>query len=583
MSLLLILIIALALLLRVFFLDRIPVGLTNDEINFVLNAKAIFLTGKDVAQIWNPLSLTTITGQFPRAELPYLLLAPFIGPMDFSLFTARLPYALTGTGIIVLLILISWKLFGKTPAFFIGLVAAINPWSIFFSRTAFEAPLAIFFFFLGFYLLLLTKGWRILFAMIPFFIGFYCYMGTKLIFIPMILIFLVYSWKVIHKGRYLYPHLLLFFLCLLTALTFLFRYTDNSAHTTRGNELYLPFSSTINKKVDQHRKLSIQTPLIQLQTNKISIYLREGVEKYFGAFSPKLLFTNGDDEIHQSLFYHGNFYYLDVIFLIVGLYYLFRHHKKTFFFIISLILIAPLPSVASNASLSYGLRSALLFPLLLIVIGLGMYAVVTTVFFQKHKVLLSSILIGIYLIMGMNFLSIYFFQYPIYNAEATNFSWRVLSKYIVNESQHKKLIVINSKPEEFFSAYLFYTNLYNASTKEEVAQQYRGLQRDPSQVTFGNVTIMKCPISNMLFLNETVIIAPGEKCATVKTNPPVAAKTQLAIGALNDGHILYILQNANYCNNISQENYPHDITFSDLNVEKLPQERFCNKFILKSL
>ena len=54
------LIIVLALFLRLLWLDRIPTGISNDELDYVLTAKAIFFTGTDIAGSgWSPLSLTT--------------------------------------------------------------------------------------------------------------------------------------------------------------------------------------------------------------------------------------------------------------------------------------------------------------------------------------------------------------------------------------------------------------------------------------------------------------------------------------------------------------------------------------------
>ena len=84
----LLLIIILALFLRLIWLDKVPNGITDDELIFVLNAKAVFFTGSDISGVWNPLTLAPIPGITPMAELPSLIMAPFIGILPLSLFAS---------------------------------------------------------------------------------------------------------------------------------------------------------------------------------------------------------------------------------------------------------------------------------------------------------------------------------------------------------------------------------------------------------------------------------------------------------------------------------------------------------------
>jgi hypothetical protein len=69
----LVVIMILSLFLRLLWLDRIPTGISDDELGFIINAKAVFLTGKDISGVWSPFSLTPITGGFPQAEIPYVI------------------------------------------------------------------------------------------------------------------------------------------------------------------------------------------------------------------------------------------------------------------------------------------------------------------------------------------------------------------------------------------------------------------------------------------------------------------------------------------------------------------------------
>ncbi|MBI4130050.1 glycosyltransferase family 39 protein, partial [Candidatus Roizmanbacteria bacterium] len=181
-----------ALFLRLFLLDKIPAGISHDELDYVFNAKAVYLTGSDVTGTWNPLSLTTPPYEVPKAELPYLFIAPFIGPFNFSLFAARLPFVIANLLLILVIVAIAKKLFDSKTAIIAGLLMSINPWNIYFSRTSYDTPLAVLFYYVGMLLVLSLSGWPILLA-VPFFaVAFFSYIGTKLVIVPLSTILLSY-------------------------------------------------------------------------------------------------------------------------------------------------------------------------------------------------------------------------------------------------------------------------------------------------------------------------------------------------------------------------------------------------------
>jgi hypothetical protein len=170
-----------AIIPRIFLLHLIPIGIEDDNINFILNAKAVFLTGHDLSGTWNPLSLTTLPGEQPQSEIIYLLLAPLIGLFPLSLFFANLPYVLASSLFAVLLYHLTKTLLDEKIAIAAGLLVAINPWSIFFARSAFESPIALLFFTTAWYLLIVLKGYNKLWSLLFLFFGFYTYMTSKLL------------------------------------------------------------------------------------------------------------------------------------------------------------------------------------------------------------------------------------------------------------------------------------------------------------------------------------------------------------------------------------------------------------------
>ncbi|HLD25071.1 MAG TPA: hypothetical protein VJB96_04100, partial [Patescibacteria group bacterium] len=118
---------ALAAFLRIWLLDRIPSGIVMDEFDYVLNAKFVYHTGTNIYNNWSPWSLTTVPNEIPKGELTYLVSLPFVGPMGFSLFWARIGFALLSIAAVAILYGIAATLFGPWVGVATGFMAAINP------------------------------------------------------------------------------------------------------------------------------------------------------------------------------------------------------------------------------------------------------------------------------------------------------------------------------------------------------------------------------------------------------------------------------------------------------------------------
>jgi len=554
-----------SLLLRVLWLDKIPTGVSNDELDYILNAKTLFLTGSDISGTWNPLSLTTPGSSFPQAEIPPLLTFLLIGILPLSLFTSKLVYVFFGVGIVIILYLITKKLLGEKEAFFVGLVASFNPWLIYFGRTAYDTPIAILSYLLGLYSLIIFKGWKILLAFPFFFIAFYSYLGTKLIYIPFLLITIFYSWYFINKKKFIKQYLTLFILCLVPFVYFTF--SAFTSESIRTSELATPFISSIAETTDYERKLSIQNPLTYIFSNKLTVFAKVSIEKYFNAFSPKFLFINGDDKGLFSLWIHGVFYYLDTLFVIAGLIALLQRNKRLAFLILSLILISPLPSVLSNLGQSYAIRSQLLAPFLIFLIGLGIYSLIYNSKLKFRKYILTVILV-LYGFQFLNFANIYFFRNPIYNSEAFNFSSRVLSKYL-SLQEGKDVFVINGTPTTPLKHYLFYTNSLNKNTAESLKEMYA-----TKKYEFNNIKFVDCRNAN-LDSGSLIIFDPGSKCENVPLH-----NEYLTIPMLSDGGEILRILNDQTCSKYKLNRYPYGLKFTDFNIENLSEKDFCEKFII---
>lgn len=557
-----------ALVPRIFLLGHVPTGISNDELDYAINAKTLFLTGRGLTGAYTPVH---ITDDFPRAELSSVLIAPILGPLPFSLILIRLPFAILGAASIVILYFLALTLIGKQAALFTGILATINPWSIFFSRTTYDAPIATFFFMLGFLLLLHLNGWRILWALIPFLLGFHTYMGTMVLFLPVLLIFLFFSWRATGHRRSLLPYIALFGICMIFVIRYALSLHQVPA-AVRLSELASPFSHSIAEKVDGFRRTSVVHPIIPIFVNKATVFLDEAITSYAGAFSPILLFVFGDTKHIFTLFYHGLFYVTDALFIILGFVVLFQKNRRTWYLLLSLLLIAPIPSVISNLDTSYASRSYLMQPVLLLFAGYGLARTVNALKNPKMRILLSLTIAALYILQVTRFGTVYFLRNTVNNSESYNFSARVMARYVQTEiANGRDVLLLAGEPRTPLKQYAFYTN---AITRQNVREFMRAF--DAHEYRISGVRALPCPPIDEILADTTLVVEGDLKC-----DHYTPAGTPLIIAQLADGGSVYKIFNGKLCMNETLGKYPQNIHFYDFTIEKLSDQSFCRIFITK--
>lgn len=560
--------IILSLFLRTVFLDRIPTGITEDELDYVLNAKAIAVTGTDISQTWSPFSLSTPPYEVPKAEIPYLLIAPyFMVSPSLSLLNARIPYALLSVFFVVIMYLLGRKIINKDAGFIIGLVTAVNPWSIYFGRTAYDTPLAVYFYFTAFYVLLIAKKYRILLAFPFFALAFFSYIGTKVLYIPFAATTIFYSWW-INKKKYLKQYIILSILCLIPLIYFLLSIKGYSVGLRTGELISLNSSSIVNT-VNIERKATIQHPFSNLFVNKLTVLGRNVIDNYLEVFSTNYLFLYGDNSVFMSLWSHGIFYYIDVFFLIFGAYYIFKTNRKLLYCLIAILLIGPLPSILSAGTKSYSIRASISFSILIIFIGCGIWAVLTYKKTKLYRYIAFFVIGGAYAFMVLNFINLYLFRHPIYNSEAFGLSQRLIARYVklAQEKNQNVLYLDFADNPYFFKQYIFFSNGYSKKTASSIARVVKG-----HIYPYENLTIGTCP--NEISDNMIIIAKPENKCPAL-----LKIKNYLSIPLLYDGGEIYRIYNDKICSQYSLSRYPYNFSIDDFVIEKLSTKRFCEKFI----
>ncbi len=556
-------IILLATFFRFIYLNNIPNAMGGDELIYAITAKSIFLTGHDITGTWNPLSVFFF--RYPpgqqQAELPYFLHLFFSAPFPFSLFLAKLPFALLGVGTVILLYTIAKELFGKTVGTATGLIAAINPWLLIMSRTAYESTPATFFYLLALYILLKARSWHILWALLPLLFAFYSYIATKLLFLPFVVIAISLAYCK-QKRQYGKQYAILFFLCVIFTIFFIVL-LKTSPTGSRIHELFLPSAPTIATQVNEMRKTAIESPLLTPVVNKYTVYLQAILAKLFRIFSPTYLFVEGD-----QFFLPGRqsfFYYIDFLFIAVGSLFLFTKNKIYFLSIWLFIFVGTLPHIFHQTPGDFSIHIALIFPFMIVLAGAGVAYAIQAASKQIKPFVIGTLLV-IYALNVASFSIIYFYQYPLLGTG--DFPMRVLTKYIqLAQNKHVPIKVYATSASDIFQKYILYANAITPADAKSIST----LLTSPS-IDFHGVQFLPCDSAGIDRANgSTVIYDRG--CGTKIEGP------RTSITTLADGGEIYKIINDKICSKYSLSRYSQHIAIDQFAVEQLSEKNFCEVYI----
>lgn len=546
--------------------------MSDDELDTILTAESVHFTGKTLEGIFAPFSLRSVppNAQVPYARAPYMLLSPVAG-LFHGLGGAKAPFAIVSLLTIIILVSISWILWGERIAVYTAFVFAFNPWSVFFGRTAFDTPISVFFIYLFLLCLLTLKSWWLVLAIIPWFIGLYSYQGMIVIY-PLMLIAGSVGIRAIRGSAYGKEYGVLVGLGLALFTVFMIAFAGDRSGTRMG-EIALPNSPVIVSRVDDQRRKSVQTPVNGLLLNKYTETGWQILGQYIGAFSTEHLFVSGEARSTFSLWNHGLFYPVEFILLIAGLYTGYVRHRKKTVALATLMLIAPIPSAISTTGVSYALRSSLMYPLMGMFIAVG---IANLCMAKRFQPMIKLILLAVYAVMIVNFLDVYFIRNPVNNSEGFGFSNRVLARYMeLASASGRQVLYVGNDVVNTYRQYIFFSNSMTPGT-------IMGIQRSVRTHSYaiGTIRFLECPTDTPDALSKDTVITPyGKTCAALtefkRSSDPVA------IAHLGDSGRIFEIYNDTVCRGFPLSEYQPLISFSDLDVETLPAETFCKTYISK--
>lgn len=425
-SKILLLILLLALLLRFYFLGKVPVSMYWDEAAIGYNAYTIANFGVDEYGIKSPLFFKS----FDDYKLPGIvyLTAVSVKFLGLNEWSVRFPSALLSLFTILITYLLIREITNSEKiSLLASFLLAISPWYLQFSRAAFEASDALLFLIIGIYLLFKSKGKVILFPLSMFFLVICLYFyRTFHIFIPLLLI-IVLPFVIKKKNILVYILGLVVFICLSTPV------------------LYKSFFSDQNARINQVSIFSTQLP------QKKIVYAIDFLKGYIQHFSSDFLFKSGDSNQRHSTGFVGEMYWWESGLLVLGLLFLLNKKQRKCWVGYIWLFLAPI-SAALSTPVPHALRAIAMLPMLQLFTAVGLYRIkkLALIFVPITSIVLFYYLNGYYNVW----------------ANASSASWADGYKQLVMETTRREInydkVLVTGHYWQPYIYYLFYTRNVNS-------------------------------------------------------------------------------------------------------------------------
>lgn len=559
-------------ILRFIYIDRLPVGLTNDEIEYMASAKSYSLYGRDVSGIGFPVSLIKTQTDGIISAIPALVLSFPLKFLPMNQLTIRSLYVVINLLTAYCLYLIIDNLFPKKKlGSIISILFMISPWSVYFSRHIVDTPFALLFYLTGMLLLLKNRGWKILYAFIFFCLAFFSYHGGKFIYLPIILFTLIF--KAIRekenvlkvKGYWIFA---------LSSILFLFIYIlaskliPNSATNLRRGDLIFNNRILLEQTVNTSRQQTIQNSFTDLLSNKGSAVFKTFTKQYLTAFSPEVLFIGGDLRATYRFGEFGLLFLFDLILIPIGILTMYSKDKKVFLYLLVLMIIAPLATAVSTVEISVINRSFLLLPILIIFSGYGLAELIKMAKTKIAKWVSMIIVTSVIVISALSFYVFYFYRFPVTAQENYWLSESLVYKYLNFSQTDQYTTIITDRPRSSYLRYVFFSN-------KEIQSKYLASplpfgENRPEYVIGQTIFTNVCP---KIYDNNIVYVVSSKMNCNIDQEPNFLITDQ------KDAGTLFSIYNSSICKGISKERWRRFNKMSYYKFWNMSYEDFCKNWV----
>jgi len=465
-------ILAVSAFLRFIFINQNPPSLNWDEVSHGYNAYSIITTGRDE---WGVM-LPNIFRAYGDYKLPVYIYSTALSVLLFGLneFAVRLPSAISGVITVIFSYFLVYELFkdkaynvnNKLLASVASLLVAVEPWSLFLSRGAFEANLALTFIIGGvyFFILLGRRSKYLVLSSILFGLSVWTYNSAR-IFVPLILAILIYFYKkeLVDCYKKNKATFLLSFIITLTFFVPMFLQLASPVGRARYGKVALINEGAV-AEINELRRTSSFSPMVsRLFYNKGTFFIQRFVVNYFSHFSPLFLFIEGGSHYQFSIPNHGLVYFVNFVFLVIGLVSILKKRIRSSRLVVCWLLLSPIPSSLTSEA-PHVLRSIIMLPVPMILSSLGFVKMVSWVksrlkgYSHVSQVTKGVIVVYVFILFVSlsQYLNLYFKDYRNEYSWSWQYGHKQLVAYVRERYCDYEKIIVTKKfgePHEFF---LFY-------------------------------------------------------------------------------------------------------------------------------
>jgi 4-amino-4-deoxy-L-arabinose transferase-like glycosyltransferase len=422
-------ILVLAVVVRFYRLSSAPPSISWDEAAVGYNAWSILHWGKDEWGKTMPLVFKSFEDD--KHPVHIYLTVPTIAVFGLNEFGVRASSALFGVLNVAIIFFLARKIFSNSWAGLLAsLILATSPYNIHFSRFNHELNFAIFFFMLGYYLILkgLEKNnYLLILGFASLGLDLLAYQSAEVVVPPLILLIIILHFKDLVKIKK-------YFLGSILAFSFFVGLLLIEPALLGGARL--------------KQTSSAEDRTIQAIT-----------QKYLTHFSYNYLFVQGDINPRLSS-QTGTFYKVDIIFLALGtvalIWGLFKG-KKEYLIVLAWALLAPIPS-SVTAEAPHAARAMFMTGSWHLIAALGMYTIINTFKNKYIKLTVSLVIIGVLGVSLYRYMQNYFGDYNKRYAIEWQYGMKQIVEFVKVHPEYDEVYMTTERQEP----YIFY--LFNLRT-----------------------------------------------------------------------------------------------------------------------
>lgn len=445
------LIIFLAFILRFYQLGKNPPSLDWDEASLAWNAYSLLQTGTDEFGNAHPVAIRSFNDYKPPVYVYTLM--PFQKVLGMNDFSTRLPSAIFGTLTVALVLLltnslVSFKTNKKslTLGLIVSLLFAVTPWVVQFSRVAFEANLALFYFVLGTWLAVLflkndKTWWWLLLSLLAFGASVYAYHSSRLT-VPVFLLLLA-----LFNFRLLLRHRKLVVVSVVLLGIMIFPLVRNSLRVGGTQARFDTVSVFSQGKVPSTNLL-----IDKINSSPFVYFPQKIATNYLSHFEFGYLFLFADrnsrhhaPDVGLLLFAEG----LGIVFAII---FLARHQPPWLSILLPLLFVSPLASSVALPA-PHAIRSLLLVVPLVFLAGLGILSSIKLLGRPKIIALIWAVFL---FASTLYYVHQYLIHMPIEYASDWQYGYKQLVAKVLAVENNYDHIIITTKYDQPYIYFLYY-------------------------------------------------------------------------------------------------------------------------------